>query len=525
MNKTLRLSFSLKNTYRVNGILYSLKQIPLLKRLLPQSLYRVTGLKIFANILSVFWEILSAFLGKLLYFAVMIYGAASLYDGLPEREVFLHLFLFLTLIGSFMNTGMFNPTKDKYYAMILLRMDARAYTLVNYGYLLVKTVIGFLPFTVLFGIDHGVPLWLCLMLPFSVIGMKLCAAAISLSRYALKGKGYNENKFSRYMMGAVVLLLAAAYAPPAFGLVLPSAVSTVLFAASIPLGLLSLRYLINFRDYRAVNQELLAGLTNQMDASAGTQIIKKANEDKIAADASISSRRKGFEYLNELFIKRHRKILWSSSKKLSYAAAVVSAGVLLLLFLKPEVRSPVNMMVRTALPYFVFLMYAVNRGTLFTQALFMNCDHSLLTYSFYKRPAFILRLFRIRLREIMKINAVPALVIGGGLALILFASGGTEDLLTYPVLIVSILFLSLFFSIHYLTLYYLLQPYNAGTEVRSGTYRIIMTVTYMVCFYCMQLRLPVLMFGLMTIVFCLIYGVVACFLIYRLAPKTFRIRT
>ena len=35
MLKTLRISFALKNTYRVNGILHSLKQIPLLKRVLP----------------------------------------------------------------------------------------------------------------------------------------------------------------------------------------------------------------------------------------------------------------------------------------------------------------------------------------------------------------------------------------------------------------------------------------------------------------------------------------------------------
>ncbi len=40
MLNTLRISFSLKNTYRVNGILYSLKQIPLLRRILPATLYR-----------------------------------------------------------------------------------------------------------------------------------------------------------------------------------------------------------------------------------------------------------------------------------------------------------------------------------------------------------------------------------------------------------------------------------------------------------------------------------------------------
>ena len=66
MIKTLKISFALKNTYRVNGILYSLKQIPLVKKLLPDALYGVWGLKIFANVLSVLWELCTIFLGKLL---------------------------------------------------------------------------------------------------------------------------------------------------------------------------------------------------------------------------------------------------------------------------------------------------------------------------------------------------------------------------------------------------------------------------------------------------------------------------
>ena len=80
MNKTLKISFSLKNTYRVNGILFSLKQIPLLKRLLPATLYQVKGLKIFANILSVLWEIVSTFIGKFLYFITMVCGKMCIRD-------------------------------------------------------------------------------------------------------------------------------------------------------------------------------------------------------------------------------------------------------------------------------------------------------------------------------------------------------------------------------------------------------------------------------------------------------------
>ena len=112
-----------------------------------------------------------------------------------------------------------------------------------------------------------------------------------------------------------------------------------------------------------------------------------------------------------------------------------------------------------------------------------------------------------------------------GLALILFATGGTDNPLNYVVLIVSILCMSLFFSIHYLTIYYLLQPYNAGTELKSGTYRIVLSVTYVVCFVLMQLRMPIMIFGIMTIVFCVLYSIVASILVYRFAPKTFRLRT
>ena len=169
-------------------------------------------------------------------------------------------------------------------------------------------------------------------------------------------------------------------------------------------------------------------------------------------------------------------------------------------------------------------MYAINRGTGFTQALFINCDHSLLTYPFYKKPDMVLRLFRIRLREIMKINLLPAIVIGGGLTALLYLSGGTDNPLNYAILLVSILCMSMFFSVHYLTIYYLLQPYNAGTEMKSGTYRFVLSATYLLCFFLMQQRIPILLFGALAILFCVLYCIAACVLVYFFAPRTFRIR-
>lgn len=522
MLKTLRLSFSLKNTYRVNAILHALKQIPGIKQILPDALYQVRGLKIFANLLAILWELITIFLFKFLYFVLMVCGLGLLRPEFQSREAFLHILFLLTLAGSFMNTTLFDVTRDKYYAIILLRMNARSYTLVNYGYYLIKVVVGFLPCVLLFGWSRGVPLWLCLLVPFAVAGTKLAADSYSLLDYVKTGHVRNDSKWKKWPWILSAVLLALAYLPLLVGIVLPLEVSAVLWVLCIPAGLLGLHHIISYRYFREFHQELLANLFSQMDKTK--KAAKKANERLISTDTAITSQKKGFEYLNELFIKRHRKILWRSTIRIAVGCAVLCCGALMLMYYKPETKAEINGVVMTWLPYFSFIMYMINRGTNFTNALFMNCDHSLLTYSFYKQPKFVLRLFQIRLWEIMKVNALPALVIGFGLAVILFVSGGTENPLDYVVLVVSILAMSMFFSIHYLTAYYLLQPYTAGTEMKSGTYRIVMSLTYVVCYVMMNLRLPILVFGVACIVFCVLYSVAASILVYKFAPQTFRLR-
>lgn len=523
MVKTLRISFSLKNTYRVNSILYSLKQIPLVKKLLPDRLYQVRGLKIMANILSAVWEVLAIFLGKFLYLLLMVAWAVSLYSSGAPQELFLHILLFLTIAGSFTNTYLFNPSKDKYYALVLMRMNAKEYTLVNYIYAILKVTVGFLPFALLFGLRSGVMLWQCVLIPFFVAGLKITVASLSLWKYEKTGKAANENRISRFAWFFLFLLLGAAYGLPAAGIVLPVQLSGAGMILSAAAGIFSLWKILTFQNYHDMYRQLLADSMNQMDAAV--KIVQEQNKGMISGDTGITSRKKGFEFLNELFIKRHQKILWKSAKKIACVCLALVMGVILAFYLKPQIRNRANSLLLTYLPYFVFIMYALNRGTGFTRALFMNCDRSLLTYSFYKQPGLILKLFRIRLWEIIKVNLLPAAVVGGGLAVLLYVSGGTDNPLNYAVIFISVICMSIFFSVHYLTVYYLLQPYNAGTEIKSGTYQAVMSGTYFVCFFMMKLKMPTLVFGCMTILFCLVYCGAACFLVYRFALKTFRLRT
>lgn len=525
MIKAFRISCDLKNTYRVNGIIYSIQQIPVIKRLFTDELYASRGLKIFAGILSAAWEIVSAFLGKYLYLLLLVALPAGLYKGGDAGSVSMHILLFLTLIGTFMNTYMFDPSNDKYYAMILMRMDARAYTLSNYLYTSVKTVVGFLPFTIYFGMKWGTAPALYILLPFFIMGAKMTAAWLLLSRYERKGICMNENLPPKFAWPLTGILLVLAYGLPYIGITVPAAVISAAAALSLAAGLYCLTKIMKFGRYREMYQLILADKRNAVEVG---EIIHKTTEEQsrkmISQDTAITSRKKGFEYFNELFIRRHKRALWRPAGRTACIAAFIIAALLVVMQVNMEVKLAVNRLLLVFLPYFVFIMYAINRGTSFTQVLFMNCDHSMLTFAFYKKPEFILRLFCIRLREIIKVNLLPAAVIGTGFALMLYVSGGTDNALNYIVLFVSILALSVFFSVHYLTCYYLLQPYNVNTELKSATYRIVMSGTYIVCFLFMKLRMDTFVFGIVTTVFCILYSIIASLLVYRFAPRTFRLR-
>lgn len=522
MLNSFRISFSLKNTYRVNSIIYSIKQIPILKRFLPDTLYKNLGIKVFAMMLSAVWELMTAFLGKFLYIACMIFFMLSLYDA-DDPDIFTHIFACLTVIGAVMNTYMFDPTNDKYYAICLMRMDAKKYTLSNYLYAILKVVAGFLPFTLLFGLLSGVPLVTCLLMPFFVAGAKLISAAYILYRYEKYEKVMNENLPAKVIWSLTGIMLAAAYVPPYFGFVLPNLAFLLLAILVILAGGFCLRYIFRFQQYREMYQILLA------DKKNGTNVdVKKITEEQtrkmITQDASITSKKKGYEYFNELFVKRHQKLLWRAAKRVAAISAFVVAGLLILVQIESQAAEVINGLMLRYLPYFVFIMYLINRGTAITQAMFMNCDHSMLSYSFYRKPETILRLFAIRLREIVKINLLPAFVIAAGLPLILFFSGGTENVLNYAVLFISILSMSVFFSVHHLICYYLLQPYNVNTEIKSSTYQIVTWGTYMVCWLFINVRLDTLVFGISVTAFSILYCIIACVLAYQYAPKTFKLR-
>ncbi len=525
MRQTLRISFSLKNTYRVNSILYAIKQIPILRKILPDALYRMIGFKIAGHIMAYMWEVISAIFGKALYFGCLV--GATFFIGESNHtasfgEIFLHLFLFGTFIGTMSNTYMLSTHRTKYYAIMLLNVDAKKYNLVNYFYEIIKLVICYSGAFAVLHFAAGIPWWLSILSVIFTVCIKTAVVGYLLHSFEKGNTVDGTNPFGKLTLLYVILCALLATVLPLVNFTLPYFATGVIMAAGVILGIFGFLKVFKFNQYREVSRQTL---TNAEIVRANPQKNLRENTVKtISADTSIKSSKNGFEYLNELFIKRHRKILWKPVVIISAVAFTLFAVANFAVIYVPELGTELNGILLTSLPYFLFIMYAINRGMSYTQALFINCDHSLLTYSVYKKPRNILKLFTIRLRGIVKMNLLPGTIIGVGLSSLLFTSGGTDTPLNYLLLLLTPMAMSIFFSVHNLTIYYLLQPYNNSTEIKSGTYSIVMGATYMLCYMFMNIELPTLYFGAAVLGFSIVYCLAACLLVYKKAPDTFRIR-
>ncbi len=530
MWKTFKISRSIKNTYTTNAIIHSFRSIPIIGKLLPVELYSIGALKIFAGVITAIWDILKIFLGKFLSSAIIFIVPAILGETQLERMggAFIHIFVLWTIVGAYINTVMFNSDINDYYAVVQLNIDARKYILSSYIYDMIRIIVGYIPFTVLFGtVLCKLSLGITLTMPFFVVLAKTVMCWVYIKIYDITGK-FPTGSISGWITAPLtVVLFAAAYILPFTGLAIISEnIYYIVFAAAAVMGTIALIMMFRYKNFRAFYRQFLNYsqsehakiMANAVNTTADT------NRKYIGHNLDIVSNKNGFEYLNDMFIKRHFRLLMKPVLIISLSAAAVFAGMAVLSTFDSELRADINDAVFGIMSISLFIMYVISRGQAFTQALFINCDHCLLTFPFYKEPKSILKLFAIRLKSLVKINIIPAIVISIGMLVVIALTGGTEYEIYYVLIPFTIIMMSVFFSVHYMTIYYLLQPYTASTQIKCATYSFINGATYVVCYVFMQLHLNPLPMSVVVSVFCVIYCIAACVLVYKYAAKTFKIR-
>ena len=457
---------------------------------------------------------------------------------------------------------MFKCTPEKEYLVFMLRMNARKLDNTLFIFDLAKLVIGYLIAGIIAAIC-GAPIWLWLGIPVLAVFIKLFGTGLQAFSFRMKNKRHKPMKSS--FVGWIICLTLIIFAAPfvliimANGYYVPLSVLLMVSALLIVLGVLGFMELNRFDSNlhrRALNDNIVRNEVSMYKSPDTTKNFKK-----IKAGGTVKGDKKGFEYLNALFVKMHFGMLYF--KPIVFTVIIfVIMGLAIFAFIygyysRFGAENCLNMVGRNLLNLILFghyedalMPFEEDSGFAFfrwiaqyqllamffpisiidnsfksTQAMYINCDNSLMTFSFFKQREKIIKLFDIRLKQLIKVNAAPAVACGLSADLILFYTGGQDYPFQYLVTILICVLMSAFYATIWLTLYYLFQPFTTTVNVKSGAYRaawFILGFVFMIIIWIPSHSL--ILAGIMLVLTVLLVFIMRK-LVYKFAPKTWKVKT
>ena len=565
----------LRSIIGYNGLVYALKKLPIIGKHLPDRLYALTALKIIYWVFHIIKEVSMLFIGKIfglgmIYLVSLLlnkgYIGYGMDEGISSSNLYasfaLFMFIIYALFGLLLNTRLFKCTTEKEYLVFMLRMNARTLNNSLFIFDLGKLVIGYLIAGIV-AIIAGAPFWLWLGIPVLAVCIKLFGAGALAAFYRSKHKHNKLLKGST--LGLIVRLLLVFMLLPVLmvlvinGYYVPLEYMLIVSAVLLLLGIWGFWQLARFDanlHRRALRDNIVR---NEIESYKEPDHSKQFK--RLKAKGTVKGDKKGFEYLNALFVRRHRTMLVLKAVIFTIVVLVI-IGLMLFGFiygygrrfgaentLAMILNNFINLITGkgyddTLLPYVedsaaVFFRTCASKQLLLmiiplsiadisfkaTQAMYINCDNSLMTFSFFKQREKIIKLFDIRLRQLIRINLGPAIACGLFADLILFYTGGQDYPCQYLLTLLVPMFISVINSVSWLTLYYLFQPFTTTVNVKGGAYKatriILSLITMIICW--ISLNTAVLA-GLLA-VFAVVYVIVLRALVKKFAPKTWKLKS
>ncbi|MBY0584565.1 hypothetical protein K5I04_03795 [Murdochiella sp. Marseille-P8839] len=264
-----------------------------------------------------------------------------------------------------------------------------------------------------------------------------------------------------------------------------------------------------------------ASIAKTSSVMPGASVMSTASATTSVPSASFKGKT-GYAYLNALFFARHKRII-ERPVWIRTGIGLVFGLVLtcISMFFAGKVHlgeSPAFLVYY--LPTFMYLLCSYSR---LTKAMYVNCDQSLLHYSFYKEKKALLEMFRLRMISLWKLMALPTLLV----LVLVFVNGLILKFSTK--LLIAALLLTLanggFFTISPLFIYYVFQPYDSAGTITSFAPSFLNALVYMFCFFGaprLDDAFSPMTFSLLSIGFFVLFLPFALFLIRIRGPKVMR---
>ena len=513
MLKDIMLTLKLRLSYKINAIIHSFRTIPVIGKNIPYNIYSLYDLKL---VFSILLFIILLFGYPLLCFLLCLFINIIA----PNSILFAIIFFISTVLINLIKPLSFRADRDSDYAINSLQMNAKRYLLNNYLYKTIMQLFGliigmffvYIVDSVL--IFKNISFMYVFLLPVLYISIRTITANINIS--FIKKSLCSIIYYIILILSSLVLIFVYIKQPNFISILF-----NIYIIIYTILGILSFIRLLLFKKYHYVfkylyNKKLAKKSLKEVDIENMTNVIDTSTK--------ITSNKHDYDLLHDLFVKRHSKILLQPIVGYSILELIIIIATIIAMFMIPESKNLVNQLFTKYSLYFLAFMYFINRGEKLSKAMFMNCDHAMLTYRIYRNPRVILEMFKRRLKTTIGLNLIPAIILSIGCLIILIINNDSiTNVILFPL---SLIFISVFFSVHNLVLYYLLQPYNSSTEEKSKSYRIARTITYVVVVYpaiYFDVTLSAEIFSIICLTVSFIYVIVSLFIVNKFAPKTFKI--
>lgn len=521
MFKTLKRTMDIDISYSVNSFIYLLRQLPILEDLITTDIYSSRILK---KIISFF--VLTFFVGRAIFLKFMYFFMIFIitYKLFPNNLIraFYHIYFTLTILGLFINNKLLNTSKSKYFGIFLFNIDATKYFKATIFWNTISNLILNSACLLLFGYLLNCPVYISIILIIYTLFVRFIGETINIMFY----KKYNYIWYSNTTLYFIVIFTSVLLCLLPFINIFISfnfmRVTTIILSF---IGIISLNYLLKIKDYKIMYKNI-SQVTNVMNNKNEKDYLKQAmvslNKKDTLIDIKKIQGKKGYDLFNTIFFERHKEILLRSAKKYSFIFLCIYIFLIILVLNDKSYATSIGKFLSNNLGWFIIIMFFINRGAIITQAMFFNCDHAMLNYNFYREPNAILGLFKKRLLTVIKVNLLPATIIGVG-NIILLKITSEYNIIGYISTFLFIITLSIFFSVHYLVIYYLLQPFNKEMEVKRTSYSFVTMFTYLISYTFTDLVVNSVVLSIVGLIFSIFYILLALILVNRFAPKTFKL--
>ena len=321
--KNLAKIIHLRSIIGYNGLVFALKKTPVIGKLIPDRLYSTTFLKVIYWIFHIIVEVFKLFIGKIFGLGMIYLAAFLLSDQYIEHELGggmsrsavcgnlgLFMFLLYALCGILIRVPYFNCTTEKEYLVFMLRMDAKKLNETLICYDLAKLFIGYVMAGII-AVITGAPFWLWLGIPVLALAVKFLGIGLQILSFRLKIKLHKSLKISTvaYLIRLTLVLLAGpffiVFIANGYFISMPQLV--IITVLTVIAGIWGL--MIFIKTDSNLHRRALHDNISKTEVKTTSQYDNTKSFKKIKAKGTIKGNKKGFDYLNALFVKRHWTML------------------------------------------------------------------------------------------------------------------------------------------------------------------------------------------------------------------------